>query len=448
MLVVLALVGCGPRFETPAAAPTARSAQRDATATHAPGSIKGLPAARPCRFTKQGPAPMTGGPFDELARPHRPLLAIKIENSPMAHPHTGLEVADVVVEHVVEGGITRFTAMYHSCVPDVAGPVRSARPVDPQFLPAYEPLLAYSGARPEVVEAMQRVGLATLRDGYAPGFFRLASRQSPHNLYAKPAVLYRAGKGRAPAAGAPGWTFSQVPTRGRPVAGATVRMSARDRATWTYDEDDGVYRRAQNGRAHRVTGGGRIGPANVVVMRVKITDGGCCDTSGARYADIDVMGSGPVQVMRDGVLIKGTWRKAKRHHRLKLYDRDGQRLPLKPGRTWIMLAPRRRRARTCEMAVTVPAAVPACGSSLRGTSRKGPSCQPWAILPSVITVRCSRDDSVSLTTSLLGCSSRTRASSTSSATAGSARPLCCGSSPSGSRLRDGATCSSTAGLWG
>lgn len=99
-----------------------------------------------------------------------------------------------------------------------------------------------------------------------------------------------------------------------------------------------MYRRLQNGRPHRVTGDGHIGPSNVAVMRVKITDGGCCDTSGADYADIGVIGSGPVQVLRDGVLMNGTWRTSRRHHRLKLYDRDGQPLPLKPGRTWIMMA--------------------------------------------------------------------------------------------------------------
>lgn len=334
--MAVALLGLHP------AATTARAAVDTGTRTAASvatESVRRLPAHRPCSYTDAGPAPLTAGRFDERARRARPLLAIKVENSSAARPQTGLAAADVVLEHVVEGGITRFTAMYHSCVPDVVGPVRSARPVDPQFLPGYQPLLAYSGARPEVVKAMQRVGLATLRDGAAPGFLRVSSRQAPHNLYVRPAVLYRAGQGRAPTAGAPGWTFSSEPTRGRPVARKRIRMSARDTATWTYDQRRGLYRRVQNDRPHRLTGG-RIGPANVVIMRVSVRDGGCCDTSGARYADIGVIGSGPVQVMRDGVLMNGTWRKNSRHHRLKLFDRDGQPLPLKAGRTWIMLAPR------------------------------------------------------------------------------------------------------------
>ena len=47
----------------------------------------------------------------------RPALAVKIENSSEARPQTGLDQADVVWEQVVEGGISRFVAVYHSQVP-------------------------------------------------------------------------------------------------------------------------------------------------------------------------------------------------------------------------------------------------------------------------------------------------------------------------------------------
>jgi hypothetical protein len=375
--VVVVLAACGPRFEVPTARPpvappaaplvpaapaqsgnTTRQAtaprpaapvvqrrvptttRSTATRTVAASLARALPPSRTCSYTRPGPAPLTGRNFDAMAYPRRPILAVKIENSPAAHPHTGLEAADIVVEHVVEGGITRFTAMFHSCVPEAVGPVRSVRRVDPQFLPAYDPLLAFSGGRQEVVNALERAEVATLRDGYAPGFFRLSARVAPHNLYARPAALYRAGRGDAPTAARPAWHLSDLPTRGGPLTQKRVRMSARDVATWTYNPVRKVYRRLQNGRRHRVTGEGRIGPSNVVIMRVKISDGGCCDTSGARYAAIGVTGSGRVQVLRDGVLINGTWLKQTRHHRLRLFDRDGAPLPLKPGRTWIMLAPR------------------------------------------------------------------------------------------------------------
>src|SRR3954452_6001656 len=56
--------------------------------------------------------PLTGVPVDAV--PSRPALAVKIENSVDARPQTGLNAADLLWEEVVEGGITRFVAVYSS----------------------------------------------------------------------------------------------------------------------------------------------------------------------------------------------------------------------------------------------------------------------------------------------------------------------------------------------
>src|SRR5450759_5124274 len=41
----------------------------------------------------------------------RPIL-IKVENHPDARPQSGLDKADIVIEAMAEGGITRFAAVY------------------------------------------------------------------------------------------------------------------------------------------------------------------------------------------------------------------------------------------------------------------------------------------------------------------------------------------------
>ena len=75
---------------------------------------------------------------------------MKIENSIDARPQTGLNSADLVWEEVVEGGITRYVAVYDSHLPPVIGPVRSVRPMDPVHRrPAARPLRLLR--RPETV---------------------------------------------------------------------------------------------------------------------------------------------------------------------------------------------------------------------------------------------------------------------------------------------------------
>src|SRR5918996_6524394 len=62
-----------------------------------------------------------------------PAVAVKIENSPSARPQRGLEKADLVFEERVEGGITRFLAIYHCGASTKSGPVRSGRFDDPKI---------------------------------------------------------------------------------------------------------------------------------------------------------------------------------------------------------------------------------------------------------------------------------------------------------------------------
>src|SRR5690348_14900013 len=58
-------------------------------------------------------APLTGLPDPSGAAQSRSALSVKIENTPEARPQSGLDVADVVYEEVVEGGITRFWAIFN-----------------------------------------------------------------------------------------------------------------------------------------------------------------------------------------------------------------------------------------------------------------------------------------------------------------------------------------------
>ena len=76
--------------------------------------------------------PLTGLRATGDAVPARPALAVKIENSPLARPQAGLNDADIVYEEPVEGGITRFIALYQCADVDRLGPVRSARTTDPE----------------------------------------------------------------------------------------------------------------------------------------------------------------------------------------------------------------------------------------------------------------------------------------------------------------------------
>lgn len=76
-----------------------------------------------------GVNPMTGrADLSEESQGSRP-VAIMVENSPAARPQWGITTPDLIIEGVVEGGITRMMWVYADAekIPEKVGPVRSAR---------------------------------------------------------------------------------------------------------------------------------------------------------------------------------------------------------------------------------------------------------------------------------------------------------------------------------
>jgi hypothetical protein len=300
-----------------------------------------------------GRAPLTGVPIADEAAVEldaRPLLIAKIENSPQARPQAGLDTADVVVEELVEGGMTRFIALFHSDLPDDVGPVRSARPVDVTLGSGFgRPVFAHSGARATVQSELRASALVAFEEG-GPGFHRVPERRSPHDLFVRPSEVVAAGRelGATPPV-APGWAFAEDAPAGAVTCspedascdepGETIRVPMSTSATtgWTYDETAGVYRRDQDGAPSVVTGEGRIGAANVVVLATHHYTDGCCDTNGAPYAETSVVGEDDAIVLRDGQRFAATWRKTEADAPLELLAPDGGPFALKPGPTWILL---------------------------------------------------------------------------------------------------------------
>ena len=90
---------------------------------------------------------LTGLPFPDDAAKNRRNLIVKVSNYTwVVRPQSGLSQADIVYEYEVEGGVTRFAAIYRSQGSDHVGSIRSGRLLDLELVPMYQGLLAYSGS--------------------------------------------------------------------------------------------------------------------------------------------------------------------------------------------------------------------------------------------------------------------------------------------------------------
>jgi hypothetical protein len=289
-------------------------------------------------------APLTGEAVTDLAVLDRPVLAVKIDNAGPARPQQSLELADIVFEELVEGGVTRFVALYHSTDPGTVGPVRSGREVDADLLPAFAPVLGISGAAPPVYGDLRAAGLLVFEEGQANGaFFRERGRRAPHNLFATGANLWEAGAS-LPRPSEPVWAFdAEAPAGGSPTESAFLRFPrATNRWTWdpqAGDGEAGAWLREQDGAPHLTRSEAQVAAQNVVIMRVVVRSGDRRDVTGAPTAEMDVIGEGEALVLRSGLAFTARWRKLGQSAQIEWLDEAGRPLPLAPGRTWVELLP-------------------------------------------------------------------------------------------------------------
>ncbi len=306
------------------------------TTTTAP-TTTAPPAANPATG-----APLTGLAVTDPANVARPALIVKLDNAPKGRPQAGINQADVVVEEGVEGGITRFAAIFHSQEIDEVGPVRSARSTDIAIASELnKPLFAYSGANATFQGLVDRAPLVNVGQNARPGaYFRKSGRPQTYNLFARMADLFAAaptGSGPPP----PLFTYRAEgeASAGDPAGG--VAMEWRDKVLtaveWRWDAGSGTWRRKQNGTDHVDAGGGAVQPKNVVVQFVTYRDTGQRDRSNTVVPEAELVGQGELWVFSDGKVIKGTWKKADTAAPTSYLDAAGQPVKLTPGQTWLEL---------------------------------------------------------------------------------------------------------------
>ena len=275
--------------------------------------------------------------------PARPALAVKVENTPEAQPLAGLNKADVIFEEVVEGGITRFIAVFHCRSTRTVGPVRSARSTDPKVLIQLsdQPLLAYSGAASQVTHVLEEFGTASLTESSSPAAFtRDEAREIPHNLFANTAKLWKASAEYAKDASAPQSLFSygDIAKPNRKVSGATISFPL-TAAEWRWDSVSRRWVRYLDNAPMTLEDGSALEVDNVVIQQVETTESNVVDVAGYPSPEVSVTGTGKAWLLRDGKVIFGNWSRPKEGDVTTFATRAGEDVLLTPGTTFVELAP-------------------------------------------------------------------------------------------------------------
>ncbi len=344
---------------TPTAAVTLPPAIITPQATEAPPTPEVTPTPDTVVLAPEAAAfagrnPLTG---EEVADPeslNRRPIAVKLSNAPADYtrPQAGLNDADIIFEHWTEGAVTRFTALFYGTVPPNVGPVRSARLIDLELPAMYDAMLAFSGAS---VGVNQRLNASDFSDrllrAAEPGFYRTGdtSKAFEHTLYIRMDQLWQAvadkGLNTAPVFGTYN-AFTEVAPEGGSPAGKIFIDYKTEKVEWVWDAEIGKFRRWMDFEEHvDANTEEQVTAANVIFLTpYHVNDANICEqinngVCAALSIEIQLWGSGPAVVFRDGQRFDVTWHRDGRNDQLTFTDAAGNPFPLQIGNTWVQLVP-------------------------------------------------------------------------------------------------------------
>jgi len=302
----------------------------DAKGTDSPA---GEPPSNSQTIGRSDTWPLTGLPVEDGSSEQKhPVLVVKMDNTSSSAPQRGLSSADLVVEELVEGGLTRLAAFYYSELPDEAGPVRSMRASDIGIVSPAGASIVTSGAANVTLNRIKDAGIDFYGEGSA-GISRASDRSAPYNVMADLGAVAKAAEHTRtrPDDYLPWGSEDDFP-KGQPAKHLSATFSGGHTTSWTYRNggyvNDNTY----------AADGDEFPADTVLVLRVPVGDAGYRDPAGNPVPETKFEGSGEAMIFHGGKLVRGTWTKKGLDSVVTLSTKAGE-LTVPAGRTWIELVP-------------------------------------------------------------------------------------------------------------
>ena len=290
-------------------------------------------------------SPVNGLPMSPNAN-NSIVIGIKNDNNVRARPQSGPQNADAVVEVLVEGGMTRFINIFYQSDTTYHGPIRSARPTDPTVLRPLGGVLVASGATGGLIPEIIDMGVPVITDR-RPEYFRISSRNAPHNLYADTKKLKSL-------AVAKGYVKSTTPQPlfawGDPIVSnwaantyLNLTFSSQTQTKWTWNGSKYVrtyydaYKGSSSGNVHNwvdVNGNqGQISTTTVIAL--------FCEPyiHPLQLPSVKTVGNGRAIILHQGKILDVFWKRGSNLDPFHIVDKNGNELFVPKGKVWISLVP-------------------------------------------------------------------------------------------------------------
>ena len=292
---------------------------------------------------------------DSTRRP----FAIMINNlHPARQMHSGLQDAYIIYEIIVEGGITRYMAIFEGDkkVDDAdfrIGPVRSSRHYFLDYVLENDAIYVHNGYSPQAGSDFGALGIDRIeaekpKTGYRENPLNL-SRE--HTLFTSTKILTENGIGKKRTEKKEKGTllsYSVTPVEIETKEGAIpankvkIPYSNSYRTSYEYDAENKVYKRFVNEKEHKdYRTKNQYTFKNIITYKVKNNNISSPDGYNGRQ-EIHNIGTGEGYYITDGYAVPIKWSKESRKAKTKYTYLDGTELKVNDGNTFIQIQPSSR----------------------------------------------------------------------------------------------------------
>ncbi|MDL2300182.1 DUF3048 domain-containing protein [Clostridiaceae bacterium OttesenSCG-928-D20] len=290
--------------------------------------------------------PLNGSPMDDDA-PFKRLFAVQINNAPVAQPQCSISKADIIIEALAEGDITRMLALFTDISEvETFGSIRSSREYFVDIVQGYDAIYVHAGGSPQAYSAISSRGINNMDgvNGKFGGsiFYRDQNRMTgglEHSMFTTPErVLEYAPKldyiEEYDSEKTYGLSFSELAEIEGGDAAKEISVSfSKKTSKFFFDEEKAAYSMQQHGGDY-IDGDNdeKCYFENVLVLQ---TDVKIIDNEGRR--DIVTVGNDSGYYFSGGKYCKIEWNRNSNDEPFTFTLEDGSTLNLSVGKTYICL---------------------------------------------------------------------------------------------------------------
>jgi len=272
-------------------------------------------------------------------------IAVVIDNVGDAIPQTGLNDAAIVYEIIVEGGLTRFLAIFKGVNIDTIGPVRSARPYFLDYAMENDSIFTHFGysARAENdIGKLKINNVNGLIDNNA--FWRTDKKTAPHNALTSTEKILKQAKTygyrtTTNEKSVLNYVTKEVElTEGTTANTITIPYSSSNKVSFKYDKETGRYTRYVNNSVRKDW----LTQKELTTKNIIITYANNYTTDEEPTAgrqELENIGNLDGYYITNGKAIKIKCSKSSRNAKTVYKDLNGKEIEVNDGNTYIQIVP-------------------------------------------------------------------------------------------------------------